>query len=563
MARSDPERPSGVSSPAPGVEPESAHAEQDLVVRVAGAWGPWQACPVSLPGRYLKRMPGSVAVALSPILQAEQWRGQAWFHEPLTLDLLQEHAVKAETDSCHAYDWDAAAAVPCTHWQYNRTVFVETIVSEWDLVCSRQQLANVAQLVLMFGVLVGNVLFGAAADRWGRRLPLMAAIVLQAAAGVATAFVPWLAVFMVLRFLVAVATGGTMVVSFVICMEIVGGPWRTVVPILYQIPFSVGVSMMAGVAYYLRHWRDFQLALGAFSVPFIAYYWFIPESPRWLLAVGREEEAHAILEAAAKTNGRDVGEAKAALLDHRAGLGGHGGHGDGQPRAGLGGLMRTPRLRRMSLCLFFTWFVVGLGFFGFSQFQGQIGGDIFVNVALSGLISIPGPIICAYLVRVMGRRACILFSLIMSSAASLLIIAVIPAGVFPGDWPRSLLAGLAVLGMSITFPALYLFSGELLPTVVRNVGLGASSMCARVGSMAAPFVLALSAYGDYVPLVTLGGLPLVGAMLMLPLPETRDCVLPDSLEDGENFCRRRAKEDMKNANYIQVPLKDLALAEGT
>lgn len=118
------------------------------------------------------------------------------------------------------------------------------------------------------------------------------------------------------------------------------------------------------------------------------------------------------------------------------------------------------------------------------------------------------------MVRLVGRRAVILGSLIMSSAASLLIITVplgkarpecrytrlfpiiahdlcSAAGVFPGDWPRALLAGLAVLGMSVTFPALYLYSGELLPTVVRNVGMGASSMCARVGSMAAPFVLAL------------------------------------------------------------------------
>lgn len=48
---------------------------------------------------------------------------------------LQEHAVKAvaEVGSCHTYDWDAGSAVPCTHWQYNRTVFTETIVSE---VCS-------------------------------------------------------------------------------------------------------------------------------------------------------------------------------------------------------------------------------------------------------------------------------------------------------------------------------------------------------------------------------------------------------------------------------------------
>ena len=53
--------------------------------------------------------------------------------------------------------------------------------------------------------------------RWGRRRPLLVAIVLQAAAGLATAFVPWLSAFMALRFLVAVATGGTMVISFVIC----------------------------------------------------------------------------------------------------------------------------------------------------------------------------------------------------------------------------------------------------------------------------------------------------------------------------------------------------------
>ena len=98
---------------------------------------------------------------------------------------------------------------------------------------------------------------------------------------------------------------------------------------------------------------------------------------------------------------------------------------------------------------------------------------------------------------------------------------------FPGDWLRSLLAGLAVLGMSITFPALYLFSGELLPTVVRNVGLGASSMCARVGSMAAPFVLALvrhtTAYAQGVPVVDTPLRPITTVNKTLPkvVPEGR------------------------------------------
>jgi hypothetical protein len=39
------------------------------------------------------------------------------------------------------------------------------IVLQWDLVCDRKQLANVAQTVFMFGILVGNVLFGMVADR--------------------------------------------------------------------------------------------------------------------------------------------------------------------------------------------------------------------------------------------------------------------------------------------------------------------------------------------------------------------------------------------------------------
>lgn len=59
------------------------------------------------------------------------------------------------------------------------------------------------------------------------------------------------------------------------------------------------------------------------------------------------------------------------------------------------------------------------------------------------------------------------------------------------DWPRVTLAALGIVGMSISFPTVYLFSGELFPTVVRNVGVGSASMCARIGSMLAPFVTSL------------------------------------------------------------------------
>lgn len=65
------------------------------------------------------------------------------------------------------------------------------------------------------------------------------------------------------------------------------------------------------------------------------------------------------------------------------------------------------------------------------------------------------------------------------------------SGIFPGDWPRVLLSAVVLIGMSLTFPTLYVFSGELFPTVVRNVGLGSSSMFSRIGSVLAPFINSL------------------------------------------------------------------------
>jgi hypothetical protein len=78
-----------------------------------------------------------------------------------------------------------------------------------------------------------------------------------------------------MRFLLAVANGGTIVTSFVMCMEVVGGTWRSIVPILYQIPYGFGNSIMAGLAYLYREWRDLHLALSLLSSFYIVYLWYV------------------------------------------------------------------------------------------------------------------------------------------------------------------------------------------------------------------------------------------------------------------------------------------------
>lgn len=92
-----------------------------------------------------------------------------------------------------------------------------------------------------------------------------------------------------------------------------------------------------------------------------------------------------------------------------------------------------------------------------------------------------------------------------------------------------------MFGLALSFPTVYIYSGELFPTVVRNIGCGTSSMCARIGSMIAPFVATLNTVYYWLPPVIFGVTPLMGAVLCLVLPETLDCKLPDTIEEAEEF----------------------------
>lgn len=64
-----------------------------------------------------------------------------------------------------------------------------------------------------------------------------------------------------------------MVTSFVMCIEVVGGKWRTIVPILYQVPFGFGYALLSGIAYLLRDWRNFHLAISLLSMFYVGLYW--------------------------------------------------------------------------------------------------------------------------------------------------------------------------------------------------------------------------------------------------------------------------------------------------
>ncbi len=56
-------------------------------------------------------------------------------------------------------------AANCTKHEFDHSVFRETIITEWDLVCGRHHLANLSQTIFMLGILTGNMIFGGLADK--------------------------------------------------------------------------------------------------------------------------------------------------------------------------------------------------------------------------------------------------------------------------------------------------------------------------------------------------------------------------------------------------------------
>ena len=272
----------------------------------------------------------------------------------------------------------------CTSHVFDQSTFKSTIQSEWDLVCGKAQLASLSQTIFMFGVLVGNMFFGAMADKYGRRIPLVCAVIIQLMFGLASSFATNYWLFCFFRFLTAAATGGTMVTSFVLVMEIIGIKWRELISVLYQIPFNLGHLTLPLFAYFIRDWDRLQFALSIPSVVLISYYWLLPESPRWLFTVGRVDESVKVLEKAALCNklptkgirndletiskARTEVEAKGNFLD----------------------LFRTKNMLVKTVCMNFNWFACGMCFFGVSQYVGETGGNIFKNVAISACFELPG-----------------------------------------------------------------------------------------------------------------------------------------------------------------------------
>lgn len=58
-------------------------------------------------------------------------------------------------------------------------------------------------------------------------------------------------------------------------MEIVGIEWRSIMSVLFHVPFLLGHLMNPLISYLTRTWDGFQMAVSIPSLFLLSYYWYV------------------------------------------------------------------------------------------------------------------------------------------------------------------------------------------------------------------------------------------------------------------------------------------------
>ncbi|XP_077977305.1 organic cation transporter protein-like [Glandiceps talaboti] len=435
--------------------------------------------------------------------------------------------------------------IGCDHgWEYDRSQYKSTVMQEFDLVCDERFYLNaVATTIFMAGYFVGSLLFGYVVDRFGRMFGLMVSLTGLIIFGTTVAFAPNYIAFVMIRFLAAIFAYGTYLSGFVMATEVVGPSYRKVAGMVYHFGFGIGYMLLALYAYFVRYWWKLQLLM---TIPLVAIYslwWVIPESPRWLLSMKRNEDAEEIIRKYAKYN-------KVSLPDDIFDESWKPKTGNGQQvnkyedrKYGVTDLFRLPNTRKKTLILFYCWVVITLVYYGLSFNTSNLGGDDYVNCFLAGAVEIPayGLGILLLDAKRFGRRWSMFYTLVVAGVCCIAAAFVPPCGDLV--WFGITLTMISKFSITSSFGMVYVYTAELYPTPVRCLGVGLCSMCARVGGMLAPQLLLMGELWTKLPPFVFGSASIIAGFVTLSLPETRGINLLETLEEGEQFGKKQEREE--------------------
>ncbi|KPJ06792.1 Organic cation transporter-like protein [Papilio machaon] len=412
---------------------------------------------------------------------------------------------------------------PCTNPKYDTSNVVESVTTTWNLICNKTQLASFAQSTLQIGILAGSLIYGYFSDRYGRKVTTLTSLITNVLFIIISGIVPKLWMFLVCRFLIGTSVGGTMLCSYILMVELSGTSFRPYLTGLTEMAYVTASIIQPMIAYYVREWRYLQLVTSVPWIFVVLYYWLLPESPRWLLTMGKKKEAVNVLTKIAKWNNRPT-ENIGAIIDK---IKVHSLNREKQKHGSYLDLFKTTKLRIYTIVMAIVWFCCAHTFFGINQYIGRLQGNFYFNVMLSGFFLLPGVVLSVLSCLFLQRKVGVIVSFLIA-AVSLTVFIFIPSNAYTTSL---VFAILGQMGAYMAFIQIYLYTSEVFPTVVRNSAMGFASMSARVGGFAAPFVVNIGV--EWASITVFSTVALIAGFSCFLLPKTKDTVLLNTIQQTE------------------------------
>ncbi|XP_055998240.1 organic cation/carnitine transporter 2-like [Ostrea edulis] len=425
-----------------------------------------------------------------------------------------------------------------------------TIVTEMDLVCDHGNLPELVQTLVMAGQLVGAAFGSSLSDKVGRKTVLLGSHLLTLVFGIGVAFSPNYTTLGILKFILGVLQQGMVMSNAVMGLELFPQSTRFYMESLGLFFWTTGLVIMAPIAYLLRHysWRYLQIALTCFSLFSLVQYWVQDESLRWLLANGKTEESERIIRKVAKWNKINYADLK-KIVDRRmardqkdtqqADTEENKEHGQVSSdmlvveKYSILTVLRSKTIFIISLIMWFTWVTNTVTYFGLTLTSTSLAGDRFLNFFLSAVVEYIAAILEYIMLRCLGRRTItIVFHAIcgvsLTSATLFKHFSDGDSNLETASVVATFVGKMAITG---SFSTLFLYTPELYPTNLRNVGIGFSSSFSRIGAIVSPFAGTLAEEIPWAPGTIFSAMCFIVVVILLYLPETRGVELPQTLTE--------------------------------
>lgn len=332
---------------------------------------------------------------------------------------------------------------------------------------------EIAASSLLVGCILGSSFAGVLSDRYGRRSILLVSASIFAVSSLATALPNNLPLFVIARLIAGTAIGIASMLAPLYIAEIAPETIRGRLASLNQLAIVLGILISYLVGWGLsflgdESWR-WMFASGAIpSFLFLAALLSVPESPRWLVKVGRENEARTIL-AGLGAPEKEVETIKSALQD------------EGESK------LFQPSLRKpltIGVILAVLQQVTGINtilYYGSLIFSDQFrsattSAALWANVTI-GVVNVVLTIAALVAIDKLGRRALLMIASGGMGVSLAILALLLSAGALSKVGALALIlcyVGFFSFGLG---PGVWVVIAELFPTRVRGRAMSVATIC--------------------------------------------------------------------------------------